>query len=418
MHKPETLLIVGAGDRGRTYASYAAKMPEQVKVVGVAEPLEERRRMVADAHGLEAGWQFPGWKEAARRPRFADAVIIATQDALHEAPAVAFARKGYHILLEKPMAPTPRACRRIVAEVEKAGVLFGVCHVLRYTQYTRKLKEVLASGVIGDIVSVQHVEPVGYWHQAHSFVRGNWRNERAATFMLMSKSCHDMDWLRYVIGVPCRRVSSFGSLHHFRAACRPAGAADRCLDCGVEAQCPYSAKRLYFGLLRKGVKGWPLHVVTHELTEEGLARALREGPYGRCVYACDNDVVDHQVVSLEFEGGRSAVFTMTAFTHMGWGRYTRIFGTRGQLDGDSSVITVYDFLKETKTELDTRATDNTILGGHGGGDGGIMWAFVNAVANHDPSQIISGPRETLESHLMVFSAEKARRTGRVVTVPN
>lgn len=414
--KPVRLLIIGAGDRGTGYAKYAELCPDKAAVAGVAEPRDFQRSQLAAAHGIPLAHVFTDWKQAAALPKFADAAIICTQDAMHLEPAIAFAEKGYHILLEKPMAPHAADCVRITDAVRRHGIIFGVCHVLRYTTYTRELKRLLDAGAVGEIVSVDHVEPVGYWHQAHSFVRGNWRNEKESSFMLLAKSCHDLDWLRHIVGRPCERVSSFGRLTHFTPANRPAGAADRCLDCAVEGNCPYSAKRLYFKFLNEKKHGWPLSVVTHDFTPEALEKALSEGPYGRCVYACDNDVVDHQVVNLEFQGGATATFTMTAFSHMGCGRSTRIFGTRGEITGDSAVITVHDFLTNTKREIDTRKLDASVLGGHGGGDGNIMESFVSAIASNDPSKILSGPAETLESHLMVFAAEKARREGRIVEI--
>jgi predicted dehydrogenase len=357
----------------------------------------------------------------AARPKFADAVIIATQDRQHCAPALAFARRGYDILLEKPMAPTEAECRKIVRAARRARrgdgarAVFAVCHVMRYTRYTRALKALLAEGAIGDIVSIEHLEPVGHWHMAHSFVRGNWRNSRESSFMLLAKSCHDIDWLRHVMGVPCTRVSSFGSLRLFRKSERPRGAGKRCLSCRIERKCPYSAKQLYLGMIRKGRKWWPVDVLTGDLTVAGVTKALREGPYGRCVWACDNDVVDHQVVNLEFAGGRTASFSMMAFTRQR-DRDTRIFGTKGELTGDGRFISIFDFLTGRTRRIDTETSAAGILGGHGGGDLGLMESFVRAVATRDRSAILSGPDETLESHLMVFAAERSRLRGTVERV--
>ena len=413
--KPVTLAVIGAGDRGTTYANYAREHPDLAKVVAVAEPREFYRQRLAAVHGIAAQCVFADWTQAAARERMADAAIIATPDALHAGPAVALAKKGYHILLEKPMAPNEPDCRRIVRAVSENKVLFAVCHVMRYTAYTRRLKSVLDSGVIGQVVSVQHLEPVGYWHQAHSFVRGKWRNEAESSSMLLAKSCHDLDWLRYIMGARCLKVSSFGSLYHFRKDSKPAGAADRCLDCPVEPRCPYSAKKIYLGRFARGHTGWPVNVLAPEVTEESLTEALRTGPYGRCVYACDNDVVDNQVVNMLFEGGRTACFTMTAFNKHE-ARKTRIFGTLGEIHGDGRRIERFDFLTDGTEVIDTAAPDGTALGGHGGGDYELMKSFISAVAGNDPSKILSGPQETLESHLMVFAAEKARREGRAVEV--
>lgn len=410
------IIILGAGSRGTGYANFVARFTERAEIVAVAEPREFYRNRIGDEHQIPDERRFLSWTEVAARPRFADAVLICMQDDMHEEPAIAFARLGYHILLEKPMAPTAEACQRIVAEVKAAKVIFAVCHVLRYTVFTKKIKEILNAKTIGDIVSIQHLEPVGHWHQAHSFVRGNWRNEKESSCMLLAKCCHDLDWLRYVMDKPCRKVQSFGSLMHFRAECQPAGAADNCLDCPseIEKQCPYSAIKIYLrDRIEKGIVGWPVDVLTTDQTVEGVTKALRTGPYGRCVYKCDNDVVDQQIVNLQFEDGSTAAMTMTAFCNEG-GRQTRVFGTRGALWADSKNIVVTDFLTGESKTIDTDIiNDGGILSGHGGGDGGIMDAFLNAVATGDKSQILSGIDETLESHLMVFAAENSRRSGQV-----
>ena len=410
------LAVIGAGSRGTTYAAYAFKHSDELEIVGVAEPRDFYRRQMANWHLIPVGNVTHDWHDWLTREKFADAIIIATPDALHAEPAIAFAGLGYHLLLEKPMAPTELECRKIVEAVNRAGVMLAVCHVMRYTPYTRMLKQVLESGRIGEVVSVQHLEPVGYWHQAHSFVRGNWGNELRSSSMLLQKSCHDLDWLRYLIGKPCERVSSFGGLHHFRESQKPVGAADRCLECEIESDCAFSAKRFYLRELESGNTGWPVNVITSDTTESGVLEALRTGPYGRCVYSCDNDVVDHQVLNLEFVGGVTASFTMTAFTK-GRDRETRIFGTKGELFGNGQTLEIYDFLTEQTKVIDTELeSDGSIKSGHGGGDEGVMHAFLTALRDNNPSAILSGPNESLESHLMVFAAETSRREARVCQI--
>jgi predicted dehydrogenase len=417
---PISIVVAGAGNRGAGYARWALSHPDRARVVAVAEPRAVRRARFAAEHGIAPENAVASWEDLAGRTRFADAVLICTQDRMHEDPAEAFAAAGYHILLEKPMAPDEAGCRRIVAAVERAGVMLAVGHVMRYTPYTRAVKEIVDSGQLGDIMSVQHLEPVGFWHQAHSYVRGNWRRADLANTMLMAKSCHDLDWLAHILGRAPHRVSSFGSLTHFTAANRPAGAADRCVACPVEASCAYSAPRLYGGLLERGQHGWPLNVLVDDFTPAALEEALRDGPYGRCVYACDNDVVDHQVVALEYPGATTATFTMTGFCQ-GADRSTRLFGTRGELTGDGRTIRVYDFLTQAERQVDSApagAMPSNFPGaeGHGGGDGGLMDAFTAAVATGNRDLILSGPRESLASHLAVFAAERARRDGTVETL--
>jgi predicted dehydrogenase len=410
------IIVAGAGDRGTAHARSAVKLSDgRAEIVGVAEPREYYRNQMAEEFGIPPEGVFADWRDMAERELFADAVIIATQDAMHTAPTEAFAEKGYHILLEKPMAPEPDECRRIINAVTANDRIFAVCHVLRYTPYTKALKAIVDSGALGEIASMDRVEPLGFWHQAHSYVRGNWRNEKDSSSMLLAKSCHDIDWMHYIMGARCTAVSSFGSLQHFRPECQPEGAAERCMACGVESTCPYSAKRIYFSRLRKGETEWPLNVVVPDPTEERLTKALETGPYGQCVYMCDNDVVDHQVVNMQFDTGATASFTMTGF-NKGGHRQTRIFGTRGELIGDGSIIKVYDFLTDTWTEHDTQAADASILGGHGGGDGSLMIAFIDAIENNDRTRVLTGAEETLDSHLMVFAAEQARKEGRVVTL--
>lgn len=410
--RPVSVLLLGAGDRGTSLSNFALDHPNRMKVVGVAEPRKAYRDALIKKHDIAGERIFADWQQALEQPRMADAVLICTQDQMHKEPAIRAAELGYHILLEKPMAIDPQDCFDIVGAVRRHNVIFGVCHVLRYTRYTQKLKQLLADDVIGDIITMQHLEPVGYWHQAHSFVRGNWGNEERATFMLLAKSCHDIDWIRYIMNVPCKRVSSFGSLSHFNASNKPAGAGDRCLDCSVESECPYSAKKIY--LEPRSHENFLRIVTSEEPTDDNIQQALATGPYGRCVYACNNNVVDHQVVNMEFESGKTVSFTMTAFTEMS-DRKTRIFGSKGWIEGNGEEIRVYDFLTEKETEYPINQFEQeTALQGHGGGDYYLVKNFIEAVAGNDRNKILSGPDETLESHLIVFSAEQSRRTGKTV----
>lgn len=411
--KPVTIAVVGAGLRGRGYAKFA-EAAGIGRVVAVAEPDTARRTAFVAAHRPEA--VFTDWRDLVAAGRIADVAVVATQDRLHVGPAVALARLGYHLLLEKPMAPTEAEARQIADAVEEAGVIGAVCHVLRYTAYTRALKAMLDEGRIGTLVSVQHLEPVGWWHQAHSFVRGNWSREADSGPMLLTKSCHDLDWLAYVVGAEPRSVASFGGLAHFRPEHRPAGAAERCVDCAVEPSCPYSAVRLYLGCLADG-RNWPLSAVTDERTETAVLGALRDGPYGRCVYDCGNDVVDHQVVALQYATGVTATFTMTGFTPM-QRRQTRLFGTHGSIDGDGRLLRVTDFRTGVTETVDTRIEDGDGHAGtgHDGGDAGLVEAFLTAVAEGDPGRLSSDMATSLASHRVVWAAERARTAGTVVTM--
>lgn len=413
------LAVLGAGSRGMTYAREGVLSGRGV-VTAIAEPRADRRAAAAAELGVAPERAVADWHDLLALPDLdVDAVVVATPDRQHTEPALAFLERRLPLLLEKPMAPTEDEAAQIVAAAERAGVVVCVAHVLRYSPYTQVVKERIAAGAVGDVVSVEHLEPVGWWHQAHSYVRGNWRREDTSSPMLLAKCCHDVDWLSDVVGRPAVRVSSFGSLSHFRPENRPEGAADRCLSCAVEPGCPYSAKKIYLDHVHEeAAQRWPLSVLASEVTEESITRALEEGPYGRCVYACDNDVVDHQVVNIEYAGGITASLTMTAFTPMGF-RRTRVFGTRGTLEGDGYTVSVYDFLTGATTTTQVVDPADPLAGeGHLGADAALTRSFLAAVAEDDPSKVLTSPATSLHTHATVWAAERARHRGTVEPVPS
>ena len=327
MGQKKTAIVLGAGSRGRAYADYSLHSPEELQIVGVAEPDEKRRAKFAEKYHIPAERCYVGWKEILEEPKFADAAFVCTMDAMHTEPAVKAMRLGYDVLLEKPMSNTPEDCLAIEAAVRETGRALTVCHVLRYTSFYGTLKKLIDEGKIGEVATIDQIENVGYWHQAHSFVRGNWRNSLESSPMILQKSCHDLDIISWLIGKPCKWVSSFGSLQHFTAENAPKGAPDNCMKgCPASESCPYYAPKIYLN----GNIEWPVNVLTTDLTPEGITKALKEGPYGRCVYHCDNDVVDREVVCMEYEGGVTASFTMTAFT-ADMTRQIKIMGTKGRL---------------------------------------------------------------------------------------
>ncbi|CAK6951176.1 putative oxidoreductase YteT isoform X1 [Scomber scombrus] len=413
------VIVVGAGSRGEIYSQFASIHPERMKVVAVADPRKFARTKLQQQHNIVDENIFEDWHSIVEREKFADAVLICTPDRLHKEPAVAFAKKGYHVLLEKPMATTAEDCTVIVEACIQSGVMLSVGHVLRYDPVIHKIKELIDAGVIGDVIHIQHFEPVGFYHFAHSYVRGNWRNEEESSFALLAKSCHDIDLIHHWAGGRrCVKMSSFGSVSHFSKENKPEGAADCCLDCSVEAACPYSARKIYLDRVKQGHTGWPVSVICPSSFPdiESVSEALRTGPYGRCVYKCDNDVCSNQVVNMEFEGGLTAAFSMVAFTEEICQRKTTVYGSKGELSYDGHGIQVFDFLtqKSTKHTAHNNAPGHFGMSGHGGADYHLINAFISAVANNDPSLIRSGPEETLLSHLLVFEAERSRLESRVV----
>lgn len=414
-----SVIVVGAGSRGENYSHFESLHPDRMKVVGVADPRKFARTKLQQKHKIVDENVFEDWQSMAEREKFADAALICTPDRLHKDPAVAFAKKGYHILLEKPMATTAEDCTAIVEACTQSGVMLSVGHVLRYDPTIHKIKELIEEGAIGDVIHIQHLEPVGFYHFAHSFVRGNWRNEAESSFALLAKSCHDIDLIHHWAGARrCVKVSSFGSVSHFTKAQKPTGAGDRCVDCAIEPNCPYSARMIYLDRVKQGHTGWPVSVICPNSYPdiESVTEALKTGPYGRCVYECDNDVCTNQVVNMEFEGGVTAAFSMVAFTEKLCERKTTIYGSKGELSYDGHDVRVFDFLSQrsTKHKASSDALKHFSMSGHGGADYHLMNAFISAVANNDPSFIRSGPQETLLSHLLVFEAERSRVESRVV----
>ena len=409
--------IAGLGNRGKdAYAPAVAACGDLMELTAVADTDEAKVKDVAARYQIPEKFCFSSAEEMLSQDKLADVMFICTQDRQHAGHAVAALEKGYHLLLEKPVSPDLEECRQVLAAARKAEKTVIVCHVLRYTPFYRKLKELLEAGVIGEIVSVQAAENVGYYHQAHSFVRGNWSNSDAASPMILQKCCHDMDMLLWLTGKTCRTVSSFGSLYWFKPENAPEGAAKRCLDgCRAKENCPYDAERFYLYDEKMGVAngytGWPVEVLTLHPTVESVRKALQEGPYGRCVYACGNNVVDHQVVNMNMEDGTTVSFTMCGFTAHN-ARHTKLMGTLGEIEADlhSHLITVRRFGRPEEV-IDVKKTAEDLTG-HAGGDVRMMRELAGLLlSGGEPSGSMTTLERSLESHYIALAAEKSRLNG-------
>jgi predicted dehydrogenase len=399
-----TYAILGCGSRGGGFSTILERIPELGTVVAVAEPDRQRREAVAARHHIPADRQFERWEDLLAQPRLAEAIINTLMDRLHAPSTVPALEKGYHMLLEKPMATTLADCIAIDAAQRRTGRVVSVCHNLRYNSVYREIHRLLTSGTIGRVVGIDQMEAVQNIHMSHSFVRGNWANEARSSFMLLSKSCHDLDIIFHLVGKPCLRVSSFGRRTHFREENAPAGAPMRCTDgCPAEPRCPYSTYKVYLNSSE-----W----IAGKTYEEKLAM-MRSGPYGRCVYRCDNDVVDHQVVNLEFADGVIATFTMTAFTTFG-GRTIRVHGTDGYLRSEinTGMIEVFQFADNRKSTVRVHEPED----GHYSCDVSTLRDLSRAILAGDPDAVLTTTCESLASHAIVFAAERSRREGRLVEV--
>ena len=406
------LAAIGCGSRTFIYFELAAMQPDLYEVVAAADHTPARLARARELSGNPSFREFRDDVAILAEPQLADVMIIATQDAFHFEHASAALRKGYDLLLEKPIATTVREVLALDRLARELGRRVLVCHVLRYTPFYRRVKDVIASGVLGEIVSFEATEGVEPWHQGHSFVRGHWAVAEKATPMIVAKSCHDLDIFSWLVGRPCEALASFGGISHFNAASAPAGAPARCTDgCPVATTCFYDAHRY---LTDK--KNFLSLVFDRAATasDEEIIAWLRTSPWGRCVYRCDNTAVDHQTVNFNFSGGVTGTFTMTAFSE---GRDLTIFGTKARLLAGERVKRTAgcDIVVETfATGGLERITLESPAGGHGGGDVGLVRALHAEMTRANADEMESALPRSVESHVMGFAAEEARATGRVV----
>ena len=459
--KAITAVVIGAGNRGKdVYGQYAQVFPSEIKITAVAEPNEVRRREFASQHNLPPAKMFETWEELFKAPRMADVAIITTQDQLHTQPSLGAMELGYQVLLEKPMAPNLKECVQLVKMADESEVQLRIAHVLRYTEFFQVLRKMLSEGRIGDIMTINLRENISYYHYAHSFVRGNWNMLEKSSPMILAKSCHDLDILYWLVGVPAKYISSFGSLLHFHSNNAPEGASQRCLDgCQATSTCKYYAPRIYIEitpLLRIASKsasrldrmyanlalnhprithhlkkfipilrqihnddGWPVSVITDDLSINGKWRALETSDYGKCVYFSENDVVDHQVVILEFENNVTATFTMHGFSHQE-GRTIRIDGTTGTIIGEfldsGPKIVLHDHLSGVETNILDQKMKIKTESGHGGGDFTLMRSFIDSIQNQTEADPLTSAKACLESHILAFAAEESRLQKKVVSL--
>ncbi|MGI5191544.1 Gfo/Idh/MocA family protein [Promicromonospora sp. CA-289599] len=440
---PVRLAVLGAGGRGAdAYGRWVRAHPDRARIAAVADP--DATRLAALAGTTAA--RYADWTDLVAdlgrlRPA---AVIVALPDALHVAAATAVAQHDDHggglpMLLEKPAAPTLTALTDLAGVVRRTGARIAVGHVLRFAPFWRAVRAVVEAGALGDLATIEVRENIGFWHFAHSFVRGNWRNAAESSPMVLAKTCHDLDLIRWLAGSAPRTVASEGSLLHFRPEHAPEGAPARCTDgCPAAADCPFHAPRYYLDALRD-VTGHPVTMLGDDLSPAGRLAALRRGPYGRCVYHCDNDVADHQQTLLRFPSGLTATLTASAFTAENT-RHLAITGTRGQLHGhmESGEIRVDLFSPSGRlpdavlgalpgVELVESGTDGPLghathslvahpapESGHAGGDDGLMDAFCRAVVDGTVGSGELSFATALDSHLMAFAAERSRAGAGVV----
>lgn len=457
---PVTAVLIGAGARGRgAYGKWGLNHPDRIRFIAVAEPSGERLKAFADEHNIDPRNRFSDWRDLLAEEKLADVCLICTQDQMHTEPALAALNAGYDVLLEKPMAVNEEDCLRLVETSEKQQRQLRICHVARYAGFFQTLKQAIHDGLIGTPIHVNHSENVASWHFAHGFVRGNWRKSAESSPVILAKTCHDLDLLYWLLDSPAESVHSFGTLSFFHSGNAPKGAPRRCTDgCPKEKTCPWYAPRLYvtaeslirittlaesrlvnalgslalnapnllklFSVFYPPFKTlvhwdqWPATVVTENCTVEEKWQAMHSGPYGRCVFYCDNDVPDHQTVNIQFRSGATATMTMQGHSYLD-GRWVRIDGSLGTLMGHfthaGEELLHFDHRSLKKTRLWKAGIS---LKPHGGGDDLLMESFVRSLRAEnqadDALNTMTSARDSLESHLMAFAAELSRLEKRVV----
>ena len=415
MKKPITAIVLGAGHRAMVYADYSLKHPDELKIVGVADPDEYRRNMVREKFGFAKENCFVDAEALSKVPKFADAVINGTMDEQHVETSVPLLKMGYDMLLEKPFCVNKAEMNELLDVVNEHKNKVMICHVLRYSPFYLKFKEKIQSGELGDIINIQTIENVSYHHIATSFVRGKWGNsEKCRTSMLLAKCCHDMDIMMWLMS-PLKpvTVSSVGSRMQFRSENAPKDSGTYCLkDCSLVDSCRYSAKRLYLDHLGS----WEFYVwkdleSVENPTMEQRIELLKHSDYGRCVYKCDNDVVDHQSVLINFSNGATGTHNMVGGAAAPL-RVLKITGTKGEMYGEfeSNVIkfTKIDPADEnmcTEERLDIEDFD---LDGHGGGDDNLTADFIKFVAGEKVSVSCTSIYDSVDGHNIIFLADESR----------
>lgn len=399
------VVIIGCGWRGQVFAEYAKNHSDEMKVLAIADKKQHLRNKMKKEYNIEDKYIFEDYHNLFAQGKIGDAIFIATQDNQHIEPAMMALEVGYrNLMVEKPIDRDMELCNMLNRKARELNAKVQICHSLRFSPFYRKMKEIIDLGLIGEIKHINQEEGVGYYHHAHSYVRGDWRREDTSSPMIMAKCCHDMDLLLYLTDSHVVEVSSYGVDGFFSEKNAPEGSAKRCIYCNVRENCPFDAMKIY-----SERESFYVSAVEKEGFDD-FETAMTDGRYGRCVFRCDNNVVDHQSANILFENGATATLTMNAFTQKD-NRETRIMGTKGELCGsfEENKITVKPFLGEN-IEFEVEQIDS----GHGGADTVVVADFIASVRGE--KEMCTPIDISIESHAMCHAAEISRKDGRSIKV--
>lgn len=416
--KPVTAVIVGGGHRSIIYGDYSFKHPGDLKIVGIADPNRERCLMAAKRYGFSEDRCYSSAQELAKVPKFADAVINGTMDHQHFETAVPLLEAGYDMLLEKPFAVSEDELKKLMAVVEKNHNRVMVCHVLRYSPFYMEIRKRIVSGELGEILNIQTAEHVSYHHYTNSYVRGKWANsEICKTSMLLAKSCHDIDIMTWLMSeYKPLAVASSGSRTQFLPENAPEGATDRCVrdNCPYLETCNYSSKRIYLDYERWTPYVWQeLEATENPTYGQKLACLTGDNPYDRCVYKCDNNVVERQSVLVQFSNGVCGTHNTIGGTAKSE-RKIHIIGTLAEIEGvmEDGILTVRRVNPSVECGYDTEIIDlSKNSDGHGGGDDGLTADFIRYLRTGEQSMSCTAIENSVAGHMIIFKADESREKG-------
>ena len=407
-----TFALIGYGQRGKFYLDTLSKYND-VKIVAVCDMNAEKRALAKDRYDLTEDMLFDSEDQFFEKGKLADALIIASMDECHFKQAVNGLKLGYHLILEKPIAQSEKECLEIARLARQYNRNVYVCHVLRYAPLYTTIKKMINDGKVGKVMSISATEHVGWWHQAHSFVRGNWRKGEDTNPMIVAKCCHDLDLLVWLTGRDCKSVSSYGALNYFKRENAPENCGDHCFECRYKDECKYNAVKFYTSYPAFAFASGRYFGDPNDKRAIERAFSKKDNPYARCVFKCDNDVVDNQVVNVLFDDNTTAQLTMTAFCEGGI-RTIWVHGTEGEISASmlDNVIHYQKFGKIYGVEPeDIKVTVGETFGGHGGGDEKMVDDIVRALRGDAGALGLTSVDKSIMSHLMGFAAEKSRLSG-------
>ncbi|MBO5411658.1 MAG: Gfo/Idh/MocA family oxidoreductase [Clostridia bacterium] len=421
-------VLLGAGNRGCAYADYSLEAPSELEIVAIIEISDLRLKEAGDRYSVPESNRFKDLDEFLAKKIPCDFVINATMDEIHYETSVKIMNAGYNMLLEKPITAKKEELLDLQRLAREKNVKLNICHVLRYTPYYKRIKEIINAGTIGKILTMELDEHVWIAHFVDSFVRGKWKSEATCgSGFLLAKSCHDMDLICWLNNMTTpKKVSSFGSRSLFAKKNAPEGATKYCYNCPHNETCLYSAQKIHVELDPMPFQTWmDMNKPLDTITKEEKLEWLKSHEYGLCAYESGGDINDRQVINIEFEDGSTAMFTMVGGTSKP-DRFIHICGTHGEIEGrledEKFIVRKFDRSGDKfgydEEIIDVSKEVHASAGyvGHGGGDYAIMHELVRYLNGDNSSISITSIDDSINGHLVVYAAEESNKEEKIVRI--